>query len=73
MKGIVIGKLLPVKLHPTLLPCKTPSWVSVGVWVRVRVGSNLPGGQGVGKLPRGGGKFFKYRKVCSSLFSANDL
>ena len=62
MKGIVIGKLLPVKLHPTLLPCKTPSWVSVGVWVRVRVGSNLPGGQGVGKLPRGGGAIFQVPK-----------
>ena len=60
MKGIVIGKLFPGKLHPTLFPCKTPSWVSVGVWVRVRVGSNLPGGQGVGKLPRGGGQFSKY-------------
>ena len=62
MKDIVIGKLLPVKLHPTLLPCKTLSWVSVGVWGRVRVGSNLPGGQGVGKLPGGGGggQFFKY-------------
>ena len=64
MKGIVIGKL-----SPTLFPCKTPSWVSV--WVRVRVGSNLLWGQGVGKLP--GGQFSKYRKVYSSLLMSTDF
>ena len=69
MKGIVIGKLFRGKLHPTLFPCKTPSWVSVGVWVRVRVGSNLPGGQGVGKLPRGGGRNFPSTERYILLYS----
>ena len=40
MKGMVIRKLSP----PPNGHRKIASWLRVGVWVRVRVGSNLPGG-----------------------------
>ena len=41
----VTGKLPPVKLAPGRLPPPQQilPWVSVMVWVRVRVGGNLPG------------------------------
>ena len=44
MIGMVIRKLSPPhKRPPEDCPQQIPCWVRVGVWVRVRVGSNLPG------------------------------
>ena len=60
MKGMVIRKLSPPpppKQPPEDCPQQIPSWVRVGAWVRVRVGSNLPRGsifQGaISQLPKG--------------------
>ena len=53
MKGMVIGKLPPVKLSPPPSPLLLEDFpqqifcrVSVCVWVRVQVGNNLFGGEG---------------------------